>query len=82
MKTVLTLIGLVALGACSATTQTLSVDEVEPHMIAGSEARKEYCESIIHNRGEYRDCVDGLGLIHRKHSEGVAYPDRNKEGDK
>lgn len=83
MKTILILIGLAALSACSATTQqSLSVDEVEPHMVAGSEARKKYCRNIIHNPGEYRDCFHGIGLVHKKYSEGVAYPDKNQEGDK
>ena len=81
MKIIITLIGFAFLSACSATSQnTLSVDEVEPHMVAGSDARKKYCRSIIHNNGEYRDCFYGIGLVHKKYSEGVAYPDKNTGG--
>lgn len=82
MKTlILTILTAATLSACNATTQTTASGEVEPHMVAGSEARKDYCKRRhTHTQKDYFDCVKGYGGQHSQYSKGVVYPEKTAGG--
>ena len=82
-KVIFTALTIATLSACNTNTQTASTGEIEPHMIAGSEARKDYCKRRrTHTQKDYFDCVKGYGGQHSQYSRGVVYPDKENEGDK
>lgn len=82
-KTAFAILTLVTLSACNTNSYSLAEDKIEPHMIAGSEARKYYCKRRnTHTQKDYFDCVKGYGGQHSQYSRGVVYPDKNTEGDK
>ena len=80
---ILTIIAMISLSACNVTTTTTANGEVEPHLIAGSEARKDYCKRRhTHTQKDYFDCVKGYGGQHSQYSRGVVYPEKNSNGGK
>lgn len=82
-KVIFTILTVASLSACNANTQTSNNGEVEPHMVAGSEARKDYCKRRhTHTQKDYFDCVKGYGGQHSQYSRGVVYPKTNTNGGK
>jgi len=81
-RLIFTILTAATLTACNANTQS-SYGEVEPHMVAGSEARKDYCKRRhTHTQKDYFDCVKGYGGQHSQYSRGVVYPETNTNGGK